>query len=621
MEVRRSQFIRTYGPGAIIETPRTPAIILSFDTGSEPRDFLQRGYLIKDPILESYLKSLIKKYENRIDLNDLRVRIFELPFSSEEKNIKFSAKNFQKWYLCPEHRILWKYSYPDHKDCPLCKGDYPTKSSPVRFIQVCENGHLDDIQWDVEVHTIYKNGKPTIKKRCSSTYFKWKGPGTGTSETKIICENCESYIKLSDLYNRELKCSGRFPEKEKPKSHERYEENCTENATVSLRMASNLRIPEIESIFMVWPRSNEIGSILASNIAMSVEILKTIEFYEKGRLSEEELKSEFRNILKNAKEAKNISEEEYNKLKKNESDILALKKYLEEVKKLEKKEYTYRDIIDMEYRNLHEGAITGKLEDLPETGRKYLEINSTKTISKKFLSVTPIDVLTVVETQVAYRRLDISRGKPVLVHKTGEDGTYYFPSIMINGEGIFFDFQEINLNKKTDTFQSWSGAFENRNMYNQEFLFKIKEEKYELHPAFVFLHTFAHLLIKVLSLYSGYPATSIREKIYITNINAENPSGGVVLYTATEDEGGALGGLVSLVEEKRMKKIFNNVINISHSCSNDPVCTENKFNTGKYAGASCYSCTAISETSCDHRNLWLDRNLFNENIKLLKDWL
>lgn len=32
----------------------------------------------------------------------------------------------------------------------------------------------------------------------------------------------------------------------------------------------------------------------------------------------------------------------------------------------------------MEYRNLHEGAITGKLEDLPETGRKYLEINSDK---------------------------------------------------------------------------------------------------------------------------------------------------------------------------------------------------------------------------------------------------
>lgn len=342
MEIRRSQFIRTYGPGAIIETPRTPAIILSFDTGSEPRDFLQRGYLIKDPILESYLKSIIKKYENRMDLKDLRVRIFELPFSSEEKNIKFSAKNFQKWYLCPEHRILWKYDYRSQKDCPRCRGDYPTKSSPVRFIQVCENGHLDDIQWDMEVHTIYKNNKPT---RCSRTYFRWEGPGTGTSETKIICEECKRYIKLSDLYNRKLKCTGRFPEKERPRSSERFEEDCSENATVSLRMASNLRIPEIESIFMVWPRSNEIGSILASNIAMSVEILTTIEFYEEGLLSYDNLKAKFRNILKNAREAKNISEEEYNKLKKNESDILALKKYLEEVKKLEKKEYSYRDIL------------------------------------------------------------------------------------------------------------------------------------------------------------------------------------------------------------------------------------------------------------------------------------
>lgn len=85
--------------------------------------------------------------------------------------------------------------------------------------------------------------------------------------------------------------------KERPRSSERFEEDCSENATVSLRMASNLRIPEIESIFMVWPRSNEIGSILASNIAMSVEILTTIEFYEEGLLSYDNLKAKFRNIL------------------------------------------------------------------------------------------------------------------------------------------------------------------------------------------------------------------------------------------------------------------------------------------------------------------------------------
>ena len=622
MEIRRSQFIRTYGPGAIIETPITPAIILSFNTGSKPNDFLKNGYLIKDPILESYLRSIIKKYAGAdIDTKDLRVRIFELPYSSEESPVKFSAKNFQKWYLCPIHRNLWKYDYRNQRDCPECNGNKPTNSIPVRFIQACRNGHLDDIQWDIEVHTIYKNGKPVKKIRCNSTLFKWEGPGTGTAETKIKCIKCSRSIKLSDLYNRELKCTGRFPEKEKTRTQEEFKEDCNEKASIVLRMASNLRIPEVESIFMVWPRSDEVGSILASNVGLSVEILKIIEFYEEGYLSDDKLKEKFLSILEDARKEKRLNEDDYNKLIKNKKNILSLKRRLEYIKKTENKSYTFRDIINIEYINLKEGKDKDKTEEIPETGRKYLEINPNKTIKKNSLSVIPIDILTVVETQIAYRRLDIEKGKPVLVSKIGEDGTHYFPSIMITGEGIFFDFDKVQL-QKTETYNLWLEAFNNRHTeYSQGFLFKIEEEKYELHPIFVFLHTFAHLLIKSLSLYSGYPSTSIREKIYITDINSNNPSGGVVIYTATEDEGGAMGGLTSLVEEKRLQKIFNRIVDLAHACSNDPVCVENKFDRGKYAGASCYSCTAISETSCDHRNLWLDRKLFIENRNLFEDWL
>ena len=33
-----------------------------------------------------------------------------------------------------------------------------------------------------------------------------------------------------------------------------------------------------------------------------------------------------------------------------------------------------------------------------------------------------------------------------------------------------------------------------------------------------------------------------------------------------------------------------------------------------YIGASCYGCTMNSETSCEHRNMWLDRNILLENI-------
>ncbi|WP_457628135.1 DrmB family protein [Persephonella sp.] len=624
MEIRRSQFIRTYGPGAIIETPQTPAVILSFNTGSNPPDFIKSGYLIKDPILESYLKSIIRKYiDSDVNAVDFRVKIFELPSSSNESPIKFAAKNFQKWYLCPVHNNLWKYKYPEQTNCPDCTGDRPTNSTPVRFVQACKNGHLDDIQWDKEVHTVYRDGKPVKRIKCDSILFKWGGPGTGTAETEIKCMKCKSPpLKLIDLYNRQLECTKRYPEKELPKStREHIEEKCDDSAQVILRMASNLRIPEIESIFMVWPRSDRLGLILSSNIAMSTELLKIIEFYEKDRLSDEELKEEFLNIIERYYREQKISKEEYDLLKKNKNKVLSLKDRLDYIRKIENKTYSYRDILDIEYEHLKKGAEKGFIEEVIETGRKYLEINHNKTINKNYPSVTPIDILTVVEVQVAYRRIDLMEGKPVLVSKTGDDNTHYFPSIMITGEGIFFNFDKINL-QKTKTYNLWLEAFNNRyTEYNQGFLFKIEEEKYELHPVFVFLHTFAHLLIKSLSLYSGYPSTSIREKIYITDTNSDTPSGGVVIYTATEDEGGAMGGLISLVEEERLKKIFNRIKNLAYACSNDPVCKENTFRKGGYAGASCYSCTAISETSCDHRNLWLDRNLFIENINLLEGWL
>ena len=56
------------------------------------------------------------------------------------------------------------------------------------------------------------------------------------------------------------------------------------------------------------------------------------------------------------------------------------------------------------------------------------------------------------------------------------------------------------------------------------------------------LHSFAHLLITAVSLECGYPASSIRERIYaLPGIGY-----GVLLFTGTSDSEGTLGGLVEL---------------------------------------------------------------------------
>ncbi len=59
--------------------------------------------------------------------------------------------------------------------------------------------------------------------------------------------------------------------------------------------------------------------------------------------------------------------------------------------------------------------------------------------------------------------------------------------------------------------------------------------------AYVMLHSLSHMLINAISLECGYPASSIKERIYA------NPDDGygILLYTAGADSYGTLGGLAS----------------------------------------------------------------------------
>jgi hypothetical protein len=61
-------------------------------------------------------------------------------------------------------------------------------------------------------------------------------------------------------------------------------------------------------------------------------------------------------------------------------------------------------------------------------------------------------------------------------------------------------------------------------------------------PSYVLLHTLAHLLLTEISLECGYPASSIRERIYVL----PKTGYGILLYTGSSDAEGTLGGLVQV---------------------------------------------------------------------------
>jgi hypothetical protein len=132
---------------------------------------------------------------------------------------------------------------------------------------------------------------------------------------------------------------------------------------------------------------------------------------------------------------------------------------------------------------------------------------------------------------------------------------------------------------------------------------------------YVLLHTLAHLLIQSVAMRCGYPASSIRERIY-SDADAERY--GILLYTASPDAEGTLGGLVQ--QARHLEDHLGAALRTGGLCSNDPVCAQHSPGPGMEGrwlhGAACHGCALIAETSCEMRNDYLDRALVVPTLAL-----
>ena len=135
---------------------------------------------------------------------------------------------------------------------------------------------------------------------------------------------------------------------------------------------------------------------------------------------------------------------------------------------------------------------------------------------------------------------------------------------------------------------------------------------------YVLLHSLSHALMQEIALDRGYPASSLKERVYAL----KSPSGsydrcGILIYTASTGAQGTLGGLVGTAP--RFAEILGNALRRGEICSNDPVCADHEPDgrSGDRAthGAACHACLLIAETSCESRNQFLDRALLVRTMR------
>jgi hypothetical protein len=184
----------------------------------------------------------------------------------------------------------------------------------------------------------------------------------------------------------------------------------------------------------------------------------------------------------------------------------------------------------------------------------------------------------------------------------------WFPAIENRGEGVFVQL-------RADDVHAWLAREEVKHrvdslMAGHARWAATQKGKTRSFPGgpYVLLHTLSHLLIQSLALRCGYPASSIRERIYV-----DVPGGrfGVLLYTGSPDAEGTLGGLVQ--QARAIEEHLAHALRNGRLCSHDPICAHHspgESMEGRWLlGAACHGCALIAEPSCEMRNDYLDRAL------------
>lgn len=581
--IRRSQFITTYGPGSILEGPDGPRIIPTFDRsslfdgGRRPSQFEIADLRLSQTLLAN-------------------ARIMRLPSNAEllepDSREIYSTQRFPKWSLCVRHSRLYRKVTNDSIACPACPTARSTADAwaqanhaAIRFVAACPNGHLDDVDW----HRL-------LGHSCRPTYLIWAGAGGALRSVTISCPSCPATQNLGIAYSRDWPCSGHL--------HERgVQEPCTEPAKIIQRGAANLRVPVLNSALTIPPRSTNLHRLFEIQAILSFILTSSPDTKQKMVAGLRILAGVGQIPQSIVHEVDSQDEETILQVIRDTRTATA--------------PGTVESMLEQEYEALVEAAVRGAppvpspTPGSPDQFEVNLsDVRSIRLASGRTLRVTPVSRLRVVMVQRGYTRMD-GAANIVDVSFT-ENHVRWYPGVELFGEGIFVDFPASVGDRPTHfpmngpEFSSWMTEWHANAALDADM-------RKRLHPVFVWWHTFSHRLMSALSIDSGYSSAAVRERVYLSvDAASGRTSGGVLLYTTQPGGDGTLGGLISLVPvfEGVLAAAFRNL----DSCSNDPLCSEEVFAPGKVNGAACYACALVSETSCEFRNMRLDRNLLLRNL-------
>ncbi|MEB2275523.1 DUF1998 domain-containing protein [Bacillus sp. ILBB4] len=570
--VRPSQLITTFGPGAIVDLPDF-SIIMGGINKWDHNTILRYSSEIEEPRLKQKLK-----------IN----KIMSIPLNEDNSIGTIPAYRFPEYHVCPTCRKLGTTRHFIEEDGSLycqkpCK---KVKTHPVRFLTACENGHIDDFPWGFYVHS--KHQKKYDYKKCKLS-LKDTGETGSLADLIVRCETCEVERNLAEAYKNEKllpRCQGRRPWLG---SKNKSENQCDKERKILLRGASNLYFPVIESSIAIPFQSNPLEELVSNKIDFSNEELinnKDVFLFFAG--IDKELKQydpeELWAIAQRLHSSKNSSED----LLLPEWDAITSGQQ-------------FFDEPDFEVKNQ---AIPPRYAKLVS---KLIRVKRLKEVMvlKGFTRIHPLPDATL---RLSGEQLNEEDSIETTMAPISDSKNDWLPGVESFGEGIFISLNEEALSEWENQQSKYANAMKQSHI-NQFRERNVPEEFIPPFPGirYVLLHTLSHVLIRELCLHSGYSSSALKERIYS---DKDRGMSGILIYTATVDSEGSLGGLVELGKTSQFESILARALSAAFYCSGDPLCAEHDpEHLHDINGAACHSCLLISETSCENSNRYLDRSI------------
>lgn len=575
--LRQGQIVTTFGPGAMLDLPNHAVLVggLEFWRGADQEIHERRlaAKLAQHLGVASVQLKAPPAHREGYRAPQSGIRVWQFPEWFITRDLDVDGVGHRSRLLV-HRRYLQKGSYidRDRKKKPVV---------PVRFVRACRRGHIGDIDWHAFVHA----GRAECRRQLC---LDERGMSGDLSEIWVRCE-CGAERPMHDATILSMHplgyCGGN-----RPWLGPNTREECNEPSRLLVRNASNAYFAQTMSVISLPEKDTRIVHAVDQVWEHHLQYVDSIEELAKDRVR----KPPVRNALEGFSDAELFAEMESRRANPASTPMKPVKTAEMEVLAACVTEAGHDEPDGEFFARTLPRAIWDRpwMEPIEQVALVHRLREVTAQVGfTRFEPVSP-DVEGELTLGVQPARLSIE--------------TNWLPAVENRGEGIFLRF-------RADAIQGWLRRPEVVERGRR--LLRGYDAWRADHPgtrrefpgvAYILLHSISHLLMTSIALECGYPASSIKERVF-----AGDAGHGILIFTSSPDAEGTLGGLVQ--EGRRIHEHLRAALDLGRLCSSDPICAQHDPqdpNERRYlVGAACHGCLLIAETSCEMHNDFLDRAL------------